>query len=102
MFTVKLVQGNHLNNQTTQVFSCMHYAIWEGDTHTEIILYKDYNTEGGIGYKIASSDIGVLYFDKGYIENINGKTINTVIHFNKLSDHSPRVHNKTETPQLKD
>ena len=91
MFTVKLVQGNRPNNTSTQVFSCNHYSIWEGPDWTEIILYKDYNTQDGVGYKITSNDIGVPHFDKCYIENINGKTINTVAHVNEVKEYNVKL-----------
>lgn len=64
----------------TNVVECSHYQVIRFSNRVDVVVYKDYFTLEGVSHTLTKED--VTSEDKSYrvcfVENINGKTIDTI------------------------
>ena len=81
MFTLKFCsffnEGDSCEKSLT-VICCTHYNTYHFKNRVEVTLYKDFTSVDGVTYTLAEEDIGKPHWQVCYVENLNGKTIDTI------------------------
>lgn len=82
MFTLKFCsfcgEDNDYEKSLT-VICCPHYNTYHFKNRVEVTVYKDFTSVEGVTYTLSEEDLlGKPYWQVCYVENVNGKTIDTI------------------------
>ena len=78
MFTLKFMSSYNDEEHRTTAISCHHYSVYHFKNRAEVTVYKDYTSQDGVTYTVSLCEPDMPHFQRCYVENMNGKTIDRI------------------------